>query len=108
MARDKTPHTVIDGLVGDIAKCVIPLQIILFGSAVRGDAGGHSDIDLHVAMAYGVYRHRTAQKLYREIEDLRVPFDIVVTTPQDLKKHRDGEGLIYKYALEEGIEIYGV
>ncbi len=106
-SKDKTACTVIDKLVGDIVKSVNPLQIILFGSAARGDAGEHSDIDLLVVMPEGVHRRRTAQKLYREITGLGVPFDIVVATPQDLEKHKDNRGLIYKSALKEGIEIYG-
>ena len=106
--KDKTARTVIDKLVGDIIKSVNPLQIILFGSAARGDTGEHSDIDLLVVMPEGVHRRRTAQKLYREIIGLGVPFDIVVATPQDLEKHKDNRGLIYKSALKEGIEIYGL
>ncbi|MCY3763038.1 MAG: nucleotidyltransferase domain-containing protein, partial [Gemmatimonadetes bacterium] len=70
----KTARTVIDKLVADVVKSVNPLQIILFGSAARGDAGEHSDIDLLVVMPEGVHRRRTAQKLYREITGLGVPF----------------------------------
>ena len=106
--EDRMLCTVIDKLVGDIVKSVNPLRIILFGSAARGDAGEHSDIDLLVVMPEGVHRRRTAQKLYREITGLGVPFDIVVATPQDLEKHKDNRGLIYKRALKEGIEIYGL
>lgn len=98
---------VIDKLVGDIVRSVNPLQIILFGSAARGDVGEHSDIDLLVVMPEGVHRRRTAQKLYREITGLGVPFDIVVATPQDLERREDNRGLIYESALKEGIEIYG-
>ena len=105
--ESKTARTVIDKLVGDIVRSVNPLQIILFGSAARGDAGEHSDIDLLVVVPEGVHRRRTAQRLYREITGLGVPFDIVVATPKDLEKHRDNRGLIYKNALLEGIEIYG-
>ena len=104
--EDRMLCTVIDKLVGDIVKRVSPLRIILFGSAARGDAGEHSDIDPLVVMPEGVHRRRTAQKLYREITGLGVPFDIVVATPQDLEKHKDNRGLIYKSALKEGIEVY--
>ena len=106
--KDKTACTVVDKLVSDIVKSVNPLRIILFGSAARGDTGEHSDIDLLVVMPEGVHRRRTTQKLYREITGLGVPFDIVVATPQDLEKHKDNRGLIYKSALKEGIEIYGL
>lgn len=97
---------VVDKLVSNVVKCVDPLRIILFGSAARGDAGVHSDLDLLVVMPEGVHRRRTAQKLYREITGLGVPFDIVVATPNDLEKHKGNIGLIYKSVLKEGKEIY--
>lgn len=81
---------------------------MLFGSAARNESGERSDIDLHVVMPDGVHRRRTAQRLYREIKGLRVPFDIVVATTQDLENHKDNDGLIYKNALKEGIEVFGV
>ena len=98
----------IDRLVGEVVKRVNPLRIVLFGSAARDESGEQSDIDLLVVMPDGVHRRRTAQKLYRETKGLRVPFDIVVATVQDLEKHKDNDGLIYKNALKEGIEVYGV
>ena len=104
--KNTTP-TVIEKLVSNVVECVDPLRIILFGSAARGDMGVHSDLDLLVVMPEGVHRRRTAQKLYREITGLGVPFDIVVATPNDLEKHKLNVGLIYKNALEEGKEIYG-
>lgn len=98
----------LDRLVGEVVKRVNPLRIVLFGSAARDESGEQSDIDLLVVMPEGVHRRRTAQKLYREIKGLRVPFDIVVATAQDLEKHKDNDGLIYKNALKEGIEVYGL
>ena len=69
--------------------------------------GVHSDLDLLVVMPEGVHRRRTAQRLYREITGLGVPFDIVVATPNDLEKHKQNVGFIYKSVLKEGKEIYG-
>ncbi len=99
---------VIDKLVDGVVKKVNPLRIILFGSTARGEAGEHSDIDLLVVVPEGVHRRRTAQKLYREIIGLGVPFDIVVATPKDLIEHKDKRGLIYRTALKEGREIYAI
>ena len=90
------PDSTIDRLVGEVVKRVNPLRIVLFGSAARDESGEQSDIDLLVVMPDGVHRRRTAQKLYREIKGLRVPFDIVVATAQDLEKHKDNDGLIYR------------
>ena len=99
---------VIDKLVDEVVKRVSPLRIILFGSTARGETGEHSDIDLLVVVPEGVHRRRTAQKLYREIKDLGVPFDIVVATSKDLIEHKDNRGLIYRTALKEGREIYAL
>ena len=100
--------TAIDKLVDDIVKKANPLRIILFGSMARGEAGEHSDIDLLVVVPEGVHRRRTAQKLYREITGLGVPFDLVVATPGDLMEHRDNRGLIYRTVLREGREVYAL
>ncbi len=99
---------VVDKLVANVVSIANPLRIILFGSAAREESGEHSDIDLLIVMPEGTHRRQTAQKLYREIKGLAVPFDIVVATAQDLEKHRDNDGLIYKNALKEGIEVYGL
>ena len=97
---------VVDKLVANVVSIANPLRIILFGSAAREESGEHSDIDLLIVMPEGTHRRQTAQKLYREIKGLAVPFDIVVATTQDLEKHRDNDGLIYKNALKEGILLY--
>ena len=98
----------VDRLVGEVVKRVNPLRIVLFGSAARNESGLQSDIDLLVVMPDGTHRRQTAQKLYREIKGLAVPFDIVVATEQDLAEHKDNDGLIYKNVLKEGIEVYGL
>ncbi len=96
----------LDELIQRIVEEVHPLRIILFGSAVKGDVGQNSDIDLLVVMPEGVHRRRIAQFLYQKIIGLGVPFDILVATPADLQKHKDKIGLIYRTILQEGKEVY--
>ncbi|MCL0074177.1 nucleotidyltransferase domain-containing protein [Dehalococcoidia bacterium] len=96
----------IDHLVQRIIDEVHPLRILVFGSAVRGDFGAHSDIDVLVVMPDGVHRRRTAQLLYRRIRGVGIPFDILVATPTDLNRQKDNIGLIYRTILQEGKEIY--
>jgi predicted nucleotidyltransferase len=102
----ETRSNVVDELVRRVVEEVHPLRIILFGSAARGEMGPNSDIDLLVVMPQGIHRRRTAQLLYQKITGLGVPFDILVTTPEDLQKHKDKIGLIYRTILQEGREIY--
>lgn len=99
---------IIDILVRRIVEEVNPLRIILFGSAAKNNTGIDSDIDLLLVMPDGVHRRHTAQKLYRNIKKIGIPFDIVVTTKSDLEKHKDNIGLIYKTILEEGRELYAL
>jgi uncharacterized protein len=93
-------------LLDQVVQIAHPLQIILFGSAARGQAGTESDIDLLVVMPEGTHRRHTAQQLYTGIRGVVVPFDLLVATPSDLEKHRRNVGLIYSTVLQEGIEVY--
>ena len=96
----------IDELVRRIVEEVHPLRIILFGSAARGEVGPHSDVDLLVVMPEGVHRRRIAQLLYQNITGLGISFDILVSTPDDLQKHGNKIGLVYRTILQEGREVY--
>ncbi len=96
----------IEYLVRRIVEESAPLRVLIFGSSARGDSGTDSDIDILVVMPDGIHRRRTAQKLYRNIHDVKVSFDILVATPADLEKHKDNVGLIYREILAEGREVY--
>jgi uncharacterized protein len=97
---------IIQNLVEKIVEAVNPIKIILFGSAARNEWNAESDIDVLIVMPEGTHRRKTAQLLYRRIHGLGVPFDILVSTPGDLEKHKDNIGLIYRTILMEGKEIY--
>jgi predicted nucleotidyltransferase len=101
-----TATQAVDRLVRRIVETVHPLRVILFGSCVRGHARPDSDIDLLVVMPEGTHRRRTAQRLYQEIQDAGVAFDVVVATPSDLHKHKETPGYVYKTILQEGKDIY--
>lgn len=100
--------TTLDLLVQRVVQEVHPLRIILFGSLVHGQPNPDSDIDLLVVMPEGVARRPTAQRLYRNIRGLGVPFDVLVATPSDLEHHKNNPGLIYQTILREGKEIYAI
>jgi len=93
-------------LVQRIVATVHPLRIILFGSAVRGDMGADSDIDVLVVMPDGTHRRHTAELLHRQFFGIPYGIDVVVATPADLDKYRHSVGMIYRTILEEGRELY--
>jgi len=92
----------IESLVQNVVETVLSLKIILFGSYARDTVNPKSDIDVLVVMPEGVHCRRIAQLLYRKISGLGTPFDILVTTPCVLEKHKDNIGLIYRTMLKEG------
>jgi uncharacterized protein len=96
----------IDQLVKSVVEAVQPLKIIVFGSAARGNPTADSDIDLLVVMPEGVHRRNTAKYLYKHLGETGTPVDILVATPDDLKRHTDNIGLIYRTVLQEGKEVY--
>jgi len=97
---------VVDRLIQSVVTSVHPLRIMLFGSAARGEMGPDSDLDVLVVMPPGTHRRKTAQRLYRQLVGMGIPFDIVVATPEDLELHRSNPGLIYGTILREGTEVY--
>ena len=99
-------QAVIDELIQRIVAAVHPLQIILFGSAARGDMRPESDIDVLIVMPEGVHRRHTAQDVHQQLSGFPIPVDVLVATPEDLKKHANNIGLVYYRVLQEGKEIY--
>jgi hypothetical protein len=49
-------QSLLDKIVRRIVEVAQPEQIILFGSAARGEMGPDSDVDLHVVKANGPHR----------------------------------------------------
>ena len=92
-------------IVRRIVAAVQPEKIILFGSAVRGEMGPDSDLDFLVVKACAS-RRETARAIRRPLFGIAVPIDIVVATPEDLARHGQTIGLIYRSALQEGKVVY--
>ena len=83
-----------------------PLQIILFGSQARGDADRDSDIDLLVVFAELTDKRKTAVDIRVALADLPVAKDILVSTPEELERHRKRIGSVLHYAQREGKILY--
>jgi predicted nucleotidyltransferase len=96
----------LNDLVGQIVETVHPLRIILFGSVVRGKYKEGSDLDLLIVVSEERRRLEVAQFLYRTINNIKIPFDLVVANPSLLRKYAVTSGFVYKYALEDGKELY--
>ena len=83
-----------------------PLQIILFGSQARGNADRDSDIDLLVVFAELRDKRKTAIDIGHALADLSVAKDILVSTPEELARHRTRIGSVLRYAQQEGKTLW--
>jgi predicted nucleotidyltransferase len=96
----------LDEIIRRIVEVAAPERIILFGSAARGEMGPHSDLDLLVIKSGNVHRGHLAEEIYLNMHGVEYAVDVIVATPEDIKRYRDSHALVYKPALKEGRVIY--
>jgi predicted nucleotidyltransferase len=105
MCKDRLERT-IDEMVLQIVERFDPERIILFGSAARGDATRDSDVDLLVVMPVEGPKHEKQVQIRVALHDIRVPKDIIVTTPADFEWRKEIPGTIEYPAAREGKVLY--
>ncbi len=98
-------ESTLDDIIRRVVEVARPDRIVLFGSAARGEMGPHSDVDIMVVKDCASRRGMSA-KIRRNLYGVQVPVDVVVVTPDDLKRFKDSHGLVIKPALREGTVVY--
>lgn len=93
-------------MVRRIVRQFHPDRVILFGSHARGEAGPDSDVDLLVVMAVEGPKHKKEVQIRVALHDIRVPKDIIVTTPEDFLWRKEVVGTIEYPAAREGKVLY--
>lgn len=104
-ARGTVDRNVLDAIVRRVVEVAAPEKVILFGSAVRGEMGPHSDVDLLVVKS-GVHRRDMAGRIYENLWGVGAAVDIVVVTPDDIRRFGNSHALVIKPALQEGRVVY--
>ncbi len=89
-----------------IIKQFDPEKIILFGSHDRGDAGIDSDVDLLVIMRIEGSKREKQLEIRSALHDLRIPKDIIVTTPEEFEWRKEIVGTVEYPAVREGRVLY--
>lgn len=99
-----------DELIREMATRIVerfdPDMVILFGSYARGDAGPDSDLDLLVVMPFTGSRRAKAVEIGVALHDIRLPKDVIVTTPEEFEWRKDTIGTIEHPAWREGRLLY--
>ncbi len=96
----------INEMVRRIVKRFDPEQIVLFGSHAKGTAGPDSDVDLLIIMPVSGSKREKQIEIGVALHDIRIPMDIIVTTPEEVERRKNIVGTIIRPALREGEVIY--
>jgi uncharacterized protein len=96
----------LDTIVSRIVEQFDPLRVILFGSHARGTACPDSDVDLLVVIDHVDDKRSVTVQMRRALADLPIGKDIVVTTPEEIRRRGHLVGSILRSALREGKELY--
>lgn len=83
-----------------------PEKIILFGSYATGLHNADSDLDILVVMPVKESKRKTAVEIGKMLHDIRIPKDIIVTTPEDYAWRKDVAGTIEYPAFRTGRTLY--
>lgn len=90
-----------------IVSCFQPEKIILFGSYACGIPGKGSDLDLLIIQESDSPRHKRSIPIRRLFRGYRIPMDIIVYTPSELKRYKDIKGSFAHRVLSKGRILYG-
>ncbi len=98
---------IIDEMAGKIAERFHPEKVILFGSYARGEASEDSDIDLLVVLrSPGPRGRRSAPIIKMLAQHYALPVDVVVRTPEGLRRWGQVPGSLARAAITEGVTLY--
>ena len=101
-----TAQTAIRQMTSRIAKRFKPDKIVLFGSHARGAAGPDSDVDLLVIMPVNGSRREMATSIDMSLVGVNLPADVIVMSPDDIKRNRRQVGTVIHSAMREGKVVY--
>ena len=81
-------------------------QVILFGSAARGELTEDSDVDFLVIERDVEDRHAEQVRLSRELRSLRFPVDVIVVSRRYADEWGGAKGSMVHAALTEGRVVH--
>ena len=93
-------------IVRRIVEIAQPEKIILFGSAVRGEMGRNSDVDLLVIKRGKFHQGHLTGEIYMNLHGVGQAVDVILVTPEQVARYRNAHFLVIAPALREGKEVY--
>lgn len=101
---------VVESLRAAVLQRLSPLLVVVFGSQATGTAHEGSDIDLLViddrSFSPLRSRRRIAGDIRRGIPPDRHPVDVLLFSPEELRRWRNATNHVIARALQEGVVLY--
>ena len=97
---------IINEAVNRLVDAANPLQIFLFGSYARGEAGKRSDLDFLVIERKVKNRRKEMVRLNDSLRSLRIPVDILVASEKTFREWQDVVGTVFYEVKREGQLCY--
>ena len=104
MKRQGLDQKTLDDIIRRVVEVAQPEQIILFGSAARGDMTRNSDVALLIIKKGGDANLRA--QIYEKMYGVRVAISAILVSPTDVERYKDSHALVIKPALQEGKVVY--
>lgn len=96
----------IDRVGKEIGEAAQADRVVLFGSYASGRMTADSDVDFLVVAESTLPRHKRSRELYRHIRPHRFAMDIVVYTPEEVRRGCRTPVSFVSQALREGKTVY--
>jgi len=93
-------------IVRRVVEVAQPEKIILFGSAVRGEMGPNSDVDLLIIKRGEFHQGHLTGAIYMNLIGVGHAVDVIVVTPEEVERYQNSHPLVIAPALREGRVIY--
>ncbi len=97
---------VLDDATQRLTRRLNPLRNFLFGSAARGTMSRDIDLDFLVVVPEGSDCRQLMVEAHRELRDLALPKDVLVTTPSRLEAARHDFASVLFDVLRDGKVVY--
>lgn len=110
MVRQNSDICLPDVYLKEALDKIVPLfnpeRVFLFGSFAFGNPDSDIDIDLLVIMDTHLPPYERAAPIRKALQDIGIPFDIIVRTPFEFARSQDVIGTIAYTALHKGKTVY--
>ena len=99
-------QTDIEQVAREIGEAADAERVVLFGSHATGHASDSSDVDLLVIAESDQPRHKRSREFYRRIRPQRFAVDILVYTPEEVRRGSQTPVSFVSQVLREGKTVY--